>query len=572
MSRLLRFLKDYRKECVLAPLFKMLEAIFELFVPLVMASIVDHGIAASDTSHIWKMSLVLLLLAAVGLASSVTAQYFAAKAAVGFSTKLRHSVFEHIGSLSYSQIDRLKTPTLITRMTSDINQAQAGVNMFLRLFLRSPFIVFGAMIMAFTVNANEALIFVVTIPALTAVVVGIMAFTMPMYKKVQMRLDAVLNRTSENLEGVRVIRAFRHEKQETDAFRAENEDLNLLQRSVGRISALLNPVTFIIINAATIVLLYTGALKVDEAAITRGELIALVNYMSQILVELIKLANLIVTISRALACADRVADILDIAPDMADGSRTLPEPAEGTPAVEFDNVSLTYAGAADASLTDISFKVMPGESLGIIGGTGSGKSSVINLIPRFYDATEGVIKINGMDIKDASTGSLRRSVGIVPQSAVLFSGSVADNLRWGKADATEEEMTQALKTAQAYDFVMSDPKKLDRQIYEGGKNLSGGQRQRLTIARALIMDPKILILDDSASALDMATDSRLRQAIASLEKKPAVFIVSQRASSVMGCDRIMVMDNGCAAAIGTHEELMDTCGIYREIYETQFGA
>ncbi len=572
MKRLLGFLKDYRKECILAPLFKMLEAIFELFVPLVMASIVDKGIAASDMGHIWRMCLVLLLLAAVGLVSSVTAQYFAAKAAVGFSTKLRHSVFEHIGKLSYSQIDRLKTPTLITRMTSDINQAQAGVNMFLRLFLRSPFIVFGAMIMAFTVNAKEALIFVVTIPALTAVVVGIMALSMPMYKKVQQRLDAVLDRTGENLEGARVIRAFRNERSELEAFTWENDSLNLIQRMVGRISALLNPVTFIIINAATIILLYTGAVRVDAAVITRGELIALVNYMSQILVELIKLANLIVTISRALACADRVADILDITPGMPDGKDPVPDAEPGVPAVEFDDVSLTYTEGADESLSGISFKLMPGESLGIIGGTGSGKSSVINLIPRFYDATKGRIKIYGKDITGISLDSLRSSIGIVPQNAVLFSGTVADNLRWGKMDATEDEMKEALKTAQAYDFVMNDPKGLSRQVSEGGKNLSGGQRQRLTIARALIMKPGILILDDSASALDMATDAKLRRAIASLEGDPSVFIVSQRASSVMGCDRIMVMDNGKIAAIGTHDELLSNCGIYREIYETQFSA
>ncbi|MBQ7463405.1 MAG: ABC transporter ATP-binding protein [Lachnospiraceae bacterium] len=572
MKRLLGFLKDYRKECILAPLFKMLEAIFELFVPLVMASIVDKGIAASDMGHIWRMCLVLLLLAAVGLVSSVTAQYFAAKAAVGFSTKLRHSVFEHIGKLSYSQIDRLKTPTLITRMTSDINQAQAGVNMFLRLFLRSPFIVFGAMIMAFTVNTKEALIFVVTIPALTAVVVGIMALSMPMYKKVQQRLDAVLDRTGENLEGARVIRAFRNERSELEAFTRENDSLNLIQRMVGRISALLNPVTFIIINAATIILLYTGAVRVDAAVITRGELIALVNYMSQILVELIKLANLIVTISRALACADRVADILDITPGMPDGKDPVPDAMPGVPAVEFDDVSLTYTEGADESLSGISFKLMPGESLGIIGGTGSGKSSVINLIPRFYDATKGRIKIYGKDITGISLDSLRSSIGIVPQNAVLFSGTVADNLRWGKKDATEEEMKEALKTAQAYDFVMNAPKGLSRQVSEGGKNLSGGQRQRLTIARALIMKPGILILDDSASALDMATDAKLRRAIASLEGDPAVFIVSQRASSVMGCDRIMVMDNGQIAAIGTHDELLAGCGIYREIYETQFSA
>ncbi len=572
MKRLLIFLKKYKKECVLAPLFKMLEAVFELFVPLVMASIVDKGIAASDMGHIWRMCLVLLLLAVVGLASAVTAQYFAAKAAVGFSTKLRHSVFEHIGKLSYTQIDRLKTPTLITRMTSDINQAQAGVNMFLRLFLRSPFIVFGAMIMAFTVNTKEAFIFVVTIPALTAVVVGIMALTMPMYKKVQQKLDEVLDRTNENLEGARVIRAFRNERAEREAFTEENDSLNLIQRKVGRISALLNPVTFIIINAATIVLLYTGAVQVDDAVISQGQLIALVNYMSQILVELIKLANLIVTISRALACADRVADILDITPGMPDGKDPVPDAVPDIPAVEFDNVSLTYTVGADESLSGISFKLMKGESLGIIGGTGSGKSSVINLIPRFYDATKGEVKIFGKNITDLTIASLRKNIGIVPQSAVLFSGTIADNLRWGKADATEAEMEKALKTAQAYDFVMDDPKGLSRQITEGGKNLSGGQKQRLTIARALIMDPKILILDDSASALDMATDAKLRQAIASLEGDPTVFIVSQRASSVMGCDRIMVMDNGQVAAIGTHDELLESCGIYREIYDTQFGA
>ncbi len=572
MKRLLGFLKDYRMECILAPLFKMLEAIFELFVPLVMASIVDKGIAVSDMGHIWRMCLVLLLLAAVGLVSAVTAQYFAAKAAVGFSTRLRHSVFEHIGKLSYSQIDRLKTPTLITRMTSDINQAQAGVNMFLRLFLRSPFIVFGAMIMAFTVNAREALIFVITIPALTAVVVGIMALSMPLYKKVQQRLDAVLDRTSQNLEGVRVIRAFRNEHSELEAFTEENDSLNRIQRIVGRISALLNPATFIIINAATIILLYTGAVRVDTSVITRGELIALVNYMSQILVELIKLANLIVTISRALACADRVADILDITPGMPDGKDSFPDAVSGIPAVEFEDVSLTYTEGADESLSGISFKLMPGESLGIIGGTGSGKSSVINLIPRFYDATKGRVKIYGKDITGINISSLRQNIGIVPQNAVLFSGTVADNLRWGKRDATEEEMKEALKTAQAYDFVMNDPKGLSRQVSEGGKNLSGGQRQRLTIARALIMKPGILILDDSASALDMATDAKLRRAIASLEGEPSVFIVSQRASSVMGCDRIMVMDNGRIAAIGTHDELLANCGIYREIYETQFSA
>ncbi|MCR5650291.1 MAG: ABC transporter ATP-binding protein/permease [Lachnospiraceae bacterium] len=570
MKRLLVFLKDYKKECVLAPLFKMLEAIFELFVPLVMASIVDQGIAASDMPHIWKMCLILLLLAVVGLSSSLTAQYFAAKAAVGFSTKLRHSVFEHIGTFSYSQLDRLKTPTLITRMTSDINQAQAGVNMFLRLFLRSPFIVFGAMLMAFTVNAKEALTFVVTIPLLTSIVVGIMALTMPMYKKVQQKLDAILDRTSENLEGVRVIRAFRHEKKELDAFNDENDSLNLMQRKVGRISALLNPVTFIIINAATIVLLYTGALKVDTAVITKGELIALVNYMSQILVELIKLANLIVTISRALACTDRVADILDIKPAMKDGEKTLPEKDPGIPSVEFDHVHLTYLEGSEESLSDISFKVMPGESLGIIGGTGSGKSSLVNLIPRFYDATKGTVKINGTDVRDITLASLRRHIGIVPQNAVLFSGTIADNLRYGKDDATDNEMFEALKTAQAFDFVTADPKKLQRDVTEGGKNLSGGQKQRLTIARALIMDPQILILDDSASALDMATDSKLREALRELNGHPATFIVSQRASSVMNCDRILVMENGQAAALGTHDELLKTCEIYREIYETQF--
>ncbi len=571
MRRLFPFLTEYRKECVLAPLFKMLEAIFELFVPLVMAAIIDTGIAKRDLPYIGRMCALLFFLAAVGLASAITAQYYAARAATGFATKLRHSLFEHIGKLSFYGIDTVGSSTLITRMTSDINQAQAGVNMTLRLFLRSPFIVFGAMIMAFQINVKEALIFAVTIPVLSVIVFGIMAVTMPMYRRVQSGLDGILNTTSENLEGVRVIRAFGREEDEARRFAGQNETLADLQRAVGRISGLMNPLTLLVVNAATIVLLYSGACQVDAAVITRGELVALVNYMSQILVELVKLANLIVTISKALACADRIADVLELRTEITDGDGVLPaEPAEGVPAVEFDHVSLRYAESGEEAISDITFRAMPGETIGIIGGTGSGKSSVVNLIPRFYDATEGAVRINGADVKDCRVEEIRDKTGVVPQKAVLFKGTIAENLRWGKSDATEKEMMEALKAAQAWEFVQEKPRKLNEPVSEGGKNLSGGQRQRLTIARALIGQPGILILDDSASALDFATDAKLRAAIGKLSWKTTVFIVSQRAASVMNADRIIVMDNGRIAGTGTHEELLGSNEIYTEIYSSQF--
>ena len=571
MKRLLKYLSKYKAECVLAPLFKMLEATFELFVPLVMAAIIDRGIATGDLSYIGKMCLLLVLLAVIGLISAVTAQYFAAKAAVGFATNLRHAVFKHIQGLSYSELDSIGSSTLITRMTSDINQAQSGVNMTLRLFLRSPFIVFGAMIMAFTVNAKEALIFAATIPALSVVVFGIMVITMPMYKKVQSGLDGILNRTTENLEGARVIRAFRKEKEETEHFNEETDSLADMQRLVGRISGLMNPVTFIIVNAATIALLYTGAFQVDKAVITQGELVALVNYMSQILVELVKLANLIITISKALACANRVADVLDIKTGLLDGTAPLPEKKPGIPAVEFSHACLIYGKSTNSeALSDISFKAMPGETIGIIGGTGAGKSSIVNLIPRFYDVSSGTVRVNGADVKSCRMADLRSKIGVVPQKAVLFHGSIAENLRWGNEGASVDELNAALKAAQAYEFVTEKSGGLDFVISEGGKNLSGGQRQRLTIARALVRQPEILILDDSSSALDFATDAALRQAVSSLKNKMTVFIVSQRTSSIMHADKIIVVDNGRITGTGTHEELLKSDVIYREIYESQF--
>ena len=571
MKRLLKYLSKYKAECVLAPLFKMLEATFELFVPLVMAAIIDRGIATGDLSYIGKMCLLLVLLAVIGLISAVTAQYFAAKAAVGFATNLRHAVFKHIQGLSYSELDSIGSSTLITRMTSDINQAQSGVNMTLRLFLRSPFIVFGAMIMAFTVNSKEALIFAATIPALSVVVFGIMVITMPMYKKVQSGLDGILNRTVENLEGARVIRAFRKEKEETEHFNEETDSLADMQRLVGRISGLMNPVTFIIVNAATIALLYTGAFQVDKAVITQGELVALVNYMSQILVELVKLANLIITISKALACANRVADVLDIKTGLLDGTAPLPEKKPGIPAVEFSHACLIYGKSTNSeALSDISFKAMPGETIGIIGGTGAGKSSIVNLIPRFYDVSSGTVRVNGADVKSCRMADLRSKIGVVPQKAVLFHGSIAENLRWGNEGASVDELNAALKAAQAYEFVTEKSGGLDFVISEGGKNLSGGQRQRLTIARALIKQPEILILDDSSSALDFATDAALRQAVSSLKNKMTVFIVSQRTSSIMHADKIIVVDNGRITGTGTHEELLKSDVIYREIYESQF--
>lgn len=574
MRSLFVYLRDYRKETVLAPLFKMLEASFELFVPLVMASMIDKGIGNGDISYIIKMSLILLLLAGIGLTSSITAQFFAAKAAVGFAEKLRSALFSHIQGFSFSEEDKLGTSTLITRMTSDINQVQNGVNMVLRLFLRSPFIVFGAMIMAFTIDVKAALIFVVTIPALSGIVFGIMMWTMPLYKKVQGKLDLVLRVTRENLTGARVIRAFAKEEEEKEHFHRENDELNTLQKYVGKISALMNPVTYIVVNAATIVLIYTGALRVDQGWITQGEVVALVNYMAQILVELVKLANLIVTITKALACADRVESVMLMESSMADGTLTESEIAGKTlhtkaAKVEFKNVCLTYQGAGGESLSGLNFRVERGDTVGIIGGTGSGKSSLVNLIPRFYDATKGEVLIDGVNVKDYPIETLRRKTGIVMQKAVLFKGSIRENICWGRKDATDEEIEEALCMSQSKEFVDQKEGRLDFFITQNGKNLSGGQKQRLSIARAMVRKPEILILDDSASALDFATDARLRKAIREMEGDMTVFIVSQRTSSIQHADQIIVLDDGEIAAIGTHEQLLKTCGLYQEIHYSQ---
>lgn len=571
MRKLLVYLKDYKKESALAPLFKMLEAAFELFVPLVVAAIIDKGITTGDSGYVLRMGLILISLGIVGLVCSITAQYFAAKAAVGFSTKLKHALFGHIQSLSFTEIDTLGTSTMITRMTSDTNQVQNGVNMVLRLFLRSPFIVFGAMIMAFTIDVKAAMIFVVTIPLLSIVVFGIMILTMPMYRKVQANLDRVLGSTRENLTGARVIRAFNKEQEETEHFEKENAALADMQLFVGKISALTNPVTYIIINAATIILLYTGAVRVDEGSITQGEVVALVNYMSQILIELVKLANLIITITKALACANRIESVFEMQSSME--WKEAPESngkAEGGLSVEFDHVSLTYAGAGAESLTDIDFRAKRGQTIGIIGGTGSGKSSLVNMIPRFYDATKGEVRVDGRNVKDYSMEELREKIGVVLQKAVLFQGTIRENLLWGKGDATEEELWQAVETAQAREFVEQKEGKLDAPVSQEGRNLSGGQRQRLTIARALVGHPDILILDDSASALDYATDAALRKAIKELEGEMTVFIVSQRASSIRYADQIIVLDDGCMVGIGTHEELLQSCEVYQEIYYSQF--
>ena len=612
MKSLLVYLKDYKKESVLAPLFKMLEACFELFVPLVMAAIIDRGIGQSETGYVLRMGMVMVALGLIGLTCSITAQYFAAKAAVGFSAQLKSALFEHIQGFSFNEMDRIGTSTLITRMTSDVNQVQNGVNMVLRLFLRSPFIVFGAMVMAFTIDVKAALVFVVTIPLLSVVVFGIMIITMPLYKKVQAGLDNVLGRTRENLTGVRVIRAFHKEKEETEEFEKSNAALTDMQLFVGKISALTNPVTYIIVNIATVILIYTGAVRVDTGYITQGEVVALVNYMSQILIELVKLANLIILITKALASANRIEGIFEIGSSMewndndsylisgqmsntsddqmftdenSSGkiikSRFNNEEAEKVPysedktvyAVEFNNISLTYHGAGDESLSDIDFKVKHGETVGIIGGTGSGKTSLVHLIPRFYDVTKGNVKIDGKDVRDYSMEELREKVGIVMQKAVLFQGTIRDNLSWGKADATTQEMERALEISQAKEFVDSKPQGLDEYIAQGGKNLSGGQRQRLTIARAVVKQPDILILDDSASALDYATDAKLRNAIREMgedsDKITTVFIVSQRTSSIQHADKIVVLDDGKIAGIGKHEELLESCGVYKEIYYSQ---
>lgn len=575
MKKLLVFLRDYKKETVLAPLFKMLEACFELFVPLVMAAVIDRGIAQSDMNYILKMGLVLVMLGIIGLVCSITAQYFAAKAAVGFAAGLKHALFAHIQRLSFSEMDMLGTSTMITRMTSDANQVQNGVNMVLRLFLRSPFIVFGAMIMAFTIDVKAALIFVVTIPLLSVVVFGIMMVTMPLYKKVQAGLDKVLGKTRENLTGVRVIRAFHKEEQEKTEFEESNSALTHMQMFVGRISALTNPVTYIIVNVATIVLIYTGAVRVDTGYITQGEVVALVNYMSQILIELVKLANLIITITKALACANRIQNVFELQPSMEWQDKKAEKKAvsrtdnESPYAVEFDHVGLTYRGAGAESLSDIDFKVKKGQTVGIIGGTGSGKSSLVHLIPRFYDATRGCVKINGRDVKSYGMEELREKIGMVMQKAVLFQGSIRDNLSWGKKDATEEEIERALEISQAKEFVDAKPQGILEQVAQGGKNLSGGQRQRLTIARAVVREPEILILDDSASALDYATDAKLRRAIRGMGEKTTVFIVSQRTSSIQYADCIIVLEDGHMAGIGTHEELLADCKVYQEIHYSQ---
>lgn len=569
MKSLLKYLKDYKKETILAPLFKMLEASFELFVPLVMAAIIDEGIANGDKVHILQMGGVLIALAVIGLVCAVTAQYYSAKAAVGFATKLRHALFAHIQSLSYTELDTLGTGTLITRMTSDVNQVQSGVNLTLRLLLRSPFIVFGAMIMAFTVDVKAAFIFVVTIPLLSIVVFGIMLVSIPLYKKVQQALDRVLSRTRENLAGARVIRAFCKEEEEIEQFTEANNHLLDMQVFVGKISAAMNPLTYIIVNGALVVLLWTGAIRVDAGIITQGAVVALVNYMSQILVELIKLANLIIQITKALACAKRIEAIFDVTNSMElyEKAAALADTDES---ITFENVSLTYKGAGDESLTDISFSVKKGQTLGIIGGTGSGKSSVVNLIPRFYDATKGKVLINGVDVKDYALQNLRNLVGIVPQKAVLFKGTIRENLMWGNENATEADLERALEISQAKEFVDAKDGRLDYKITQGGKNLSGGQRQRLTIARAIVRNPQILILDDSASALDFATDARLRTAIKNLSDEMTVVIVSQRAASIQHADQIIVLDDGEMAGIGTHESLLADNEIYQEIFYSQF--
>ena len=574
MRRLLVYLSDYKKESVLGPLFKLLEASFELFVPLVIAAIIDVGIAGGDHSYILRMCGLLILLAVVGLISSVTAQYFAAKAAVGFSTKLRYALFSHIESLSFAEMDSIGTSTLITRMTSDINQVQSGVNLVLRLFLRSPFIVFGAMIMAFTVDVKAALVFVVTIPLLSIVVFGVMLISMPLYKKVQKSLDLVLGKTRENLSGARVIRAFNKEENEIAEFGQENALLTNMQIIVGRVSALTNPLTYIIINASIIAVIWIGGKRVYAGYISQGEVVALVNYMSQILVELVKLANLIVNVTKSLACANRISEVLETEAsikEVSDGRITESDSTVSDEnSVVFSKVGMKYPGALEESLSNLDFKVKRGQTIGVIGGTGSGKSSLVHLIPRFYDTSSGSVYVNGKDVREYPLVELRDKIGIVMQKAVLFAGTIEENLRWGNPDATEEELWKALEIAQATEVVKGKEGGLSYWIEEGGKNLSGGQKQRLTIARAIVKNPEILILDDSASALDFATDAKLRAALRQMQGEKTIFIVSQRTSSIQFADQIIVLDDGEAVGIGTHETLLDTCEVYREIYESQF--
>lgn len=572
MKKLLKYITEYRKECILGPLFKLLEACFDLTVPLVMSWLIDRGISQNDVPYIWKMGGLLLILAAIGLTCSITAQYFAAKAAVGFATKLRHAVFKHIESLSFTEMDEAGTSMMITRMTSDINQVQSGTNLALRLFLRSPFIVFGAAVMAFTIDVKAALVFAVVIPLLALVVFGIMLITMPMYQKVQEHLDRLLGVTRQNLSGVRVIRAFNKEQAERESFGRENDLLTRMQLFVGRISALMNPVTYIMINGALVALIWTGAVRIDMGTLKQGQIVALINYMSQILVELVKMANTIIMSTKCVACGNRIQALLEVESSLEDGSQSFEENGqEVTPArIEFDHVSLTYKGAGGESLEDITFTAEPGKTIGIIGGTGSGKSSLVHMIPRFYDATEGSVRINGQDVKSYRMDDLRQHIGIVMQKAVLFHGTIRENIRWGAPEATDEQINEALELAQAAEVVAGKPEGLDYEIEQGGRNLSGGQRQRFTIARALVRKPSVLILDDSASALDFATDAKLRKALAGLKSTSTIFIVSQRTSSIQQADKILVLDDGKLVGMGTHEELLENCSVYKEIYDSQF--
>jgi len=569
MKRLLVYLKEYKKECVLAPLFKMLEASFELFVPLVIASMIDNGIAGQDKGILVRDFGILVLLGFVGLLIAVTAQFFSAKAAVGFATKVRHHLFEHLMGLSYTEIDNIGTSTMITRMTSDVNQAQTGVNMFLRLFLRSPFVVFGAMIMAFTIDVKCALYFVFAIIGLSVVVFGIMALNIPMMKNVQKRLDEVLRRTRENLTGVRVLRAFCREEDEVADFESSNEALTAIQKKSGSISGLMNPLTYVLINIAIVLLIYTGAVRVSLGDLSQGEVVALYNYMSQILVELVKLANLIVTLNKAMASANRISEVFAIESSMADGNREVGDENNDVPYIHYDHVCLTYSGSKEESLTDIDFTVKKGQTVGVIGGTGCGKTSLVHLLPRFYDVTKGAVLLDGINVKDYKQEDLREKVSIVMQKAVLFKGSIRQNLQWRKADATDEEIMEAVKAAQAMD-VVEKKGGLDGEIEQNGRNLSGGQRQRLSIARALVGNPEIIILDDSSSALDFATDAALRKSLKELKGEPTVFIVSQRTSSIQHADLILVLEDGDLVGKGTHEELLESCEVYQEIYMSQY--
>lgn len=573
MKKLLCYLKEYKKESVLGPLFKLLEATLELFVPLVVAAIIDTGIGNQDRGYVVKMCLVLVLLGLIGLAFSVTAQYFAAKAAVGFVTTIRHVLFGHIQKLSYAELDTQGTSTLITRMTSDMNQVQNGVNLTLRLLLRSPFVVIGAMVMAFTIDVKAALVFVVGIPALAVVVFGVMLACIPLYRKVQNRLDKVLGLTRENLTGVRVLRAFCKEEEQEAEFQKQNQTLTDTQKFVGRISALLNPLTYVIINVAIIALIWIGAIRVDMGIITQGAVVALYNYMSQILTELIKLANLIINITKSVACGNRIQSVLEVEPSVKDGAATVSgdgEAGKSAYSVVFEHAGIRYPDAAQEAVSDITLNVRPGETIGIIGGTGSGKSSMVNLIPRFYDCSSGAVYVDGRNVCTYGLTELRDKIGVVPQKSVLFAGTIRSNMQWGKPDATDEEIFAALEIAQAKDVVSKKEKGLDTEVEQGGKNFSGGQRQRLTIARALVKQPEILILDDSSSALDFATDAALRMAIGSMKHKPTLFIVFQRTSAIQYADKIVVLDDGSVVGIGTHEELMNTCEVYREIYDSQY--